>query len=91
MVDTHALAKVIILNKLMDSDDEKPHRGKTRWWVKTRTDQGYFNKIIKELRVEHGTSFRDMFRMDVANFHTNTIFHVVSSGFFFPLPVVACV
>ena len=61
MVDTRALAQVTILNELMDSDDEKPNRGKARWWVKRKTDQGYFNKIMKELRVEHRTSFRDMF------------------------------
>ena len=29
---------------------------------------GYFNNIIKELRVEDRTDFRDMFRMDVADF-----------------------
>ena len=68
MVDTSALAKVIILNKLMDSDDEKPHRGKTRRWVKRRSDLVYFNNIIKELRVEDRTGFRDVFRMDVTDF-----------------------
>ena len=67
MVDTRALAQVIILNELLDSDDEKPHRGKTRLWVKRRSDPGYFNHIIKELRVEDRTSFRDMFRMDAAD------------------------
>ena len=60
MVDTRAPAQVIILNELMDSDDEKPFREKTRQWVKRRNDQGYFNNIIKELRVEDRTGFRDM-------------------------------
>ena len=68
MVDKHTLAQVIILNELMDSDDEKTHRGKTRRWVKRRSDRGYFNNIIKELRAEDRTGFRDMFRMDVADF-----------------------
>ena len=45
MVDTRALAQVIILNELIDSDEKKTHRGKTRWWVKRRSDQGYFNNI----------------------------------------------
>ena len=67
-MDTRALAQVTILNELMDSDDEKPHRGKARRWVKRRSDRGYFNNIIKELRVEDRTGFRDMFRMDVADF-----------------------
>ena len=30
MVDIRALAQVIILNELMDSDDEKSHRGKKK-------------------------------------------------------------
>ena len=68
MMDTRALAQVITLNKQMDSDDEKPHRRKTRRWVKRRSDQGYFNSIIKELRVKNCTGFRDIFRMDVADF-----------------------
>ena len=87
-MDIHALAQVTILNELTDSHDEKSHRGKTRRWVKRRSDQGYFNKIIKELRIEDRTSFRDMFRIDVADFDTNTIFQVVSSGFF--LHCLAC-
>ena len=68
MVDTRVLAQVIILNKLMDSEDEKSHRGKTRPWVKRRSDRGYFNDIIKKLRVEDRTGFRDMFRMGIADF-----------------------
>ena len=104
MVDTRALAQVIILNELMDSDDEKPHRGKTRRWVKRRSDRGYFNNIIKELRVEDRTGFRDMFRMDVADFEyiLTQISDLISSSlllamllaqFFFCLafPVVVCV
>ena len=93
MVDTHAIAQVIILNELMDSDDEKPHRGKTRQWVKRRSDQGYFNNIIKELRVEDRTGFRDIFQMDVVNFIIADTCHVVSCFLFFfciALPVVAC-
>ena len=68
MVETPTLAQVIILNKLMDSDDEKPHRGKTWRGAKRRSNRGYFNNIINELRVEDRTGFRDMFRMDVADF-----------------------
>ena len=80
MVDTRALAQVIILNELMDSDDEKPHRGKTRRWVKRRSDWGYFNNVIKELRVADRTGFRYMFRMDVADFEyiLTHISHLIS-------------
>ena len=85
MVDTRALVQVIILKELMDSDDEKPHRGKARRWVKRRNDRGYFNNIIKELRVEDCTGFKDVFRMDKN-------FHIVSSVFFcLALLVIVCV
>ena len=56
------------LNELVVFDDEKPHRGKIRLWVKRRSDWGYFNNIIKVLRIEDRTGFRDIFRMDVADF-----------------------
>ena len=36
--------------------------------MKRRSDRGCFNNIIKELRIEDRTGFRDMFRMDVADF-----------------------
>ena len=102
MVDTRALAQVIILNELMDSDDEKPHRGKTRRWVLKRSDRGYFNNIIKELRVEDHTGFRNMFRMDVVDFEyiLRQISDLISPkhrlggtypSFCLALPVVACV
>ena len=58
-----------MLNELMDSDDEKPRLGKTRWnWIKRREEKGYFNNIIKELRVEDRLGFREMFRMDMTDF-----------------------
>ena len=62
-----SVATVFLLAELVDSDDEKPHRGKTRNWVK-RKETGYFNNIIKELRLEDRFGFRDMFRMDVVDF-----------------------
>ena len=53
----------------MDSDDEKPRLGKTRWnWIKRREEKGYFNNIIKGLRVEDRLGFREMFRMDMTDF-----------------------
>ena len=53
----------------MDSDDEKPRLGKTRWnLIKRREEKGYFNNIIKELRVEDRLGFREMFRMDMTDF-----------------------
>ena len=62
------LAALVVLNELMDSDDEKPRRGKTRSWIKRREEKGYFNNIIKELKVEDRLGFREMFRMDITDF-----------------------
>ena len=59
---------VMLLNELPDSDDEKPTRGKTREWIKRRGENGYFNNIIQELKIEDRIGFREMFRMDVENF-----------------------
>ena len=64
MAEKTSAAVVLVLNELMDSDDEKPTRGKTREWVKRREKSGYFNNIVKELKVEDRLGFREMFRMD---------------------------
>ena len=62
------LAMLVVLSELKDSDDEKPRRGKTRPWIKRRREKGYFNNIIKELRIEDRFGFRQMFRIDIADF-----------------------
>lgn len=62
------LAAVIVLNELIDSDDEKPTRGKTRQWIRRREERGYFTNIIQELIVEDRHGFREMFRMDIGDF-----------------------
>ena len=68
MAEKTSAALVLVLNELMDSDDEKPTRGKTREWVKRREESGYFHNIVKELKVEDRLGFREMFRMDVGDF-----------------------
>ena len=62
------LAAVIVLNELVDSDDEKPTRGKTRKWIRRRKERGYFTNIIQELIVEDRHGFREIFRMVVGDF-----------------------
>ena len=52
MAEKTSAVLVLVLRELVDSDDEKPTRGKTREWVKRREQSGYFNNIVKELRVE---------------------------------------
>jgi len=73
---------VLLLNELVDSDDEKPTRGKTREWIKRREQNGYFNNIIKELKIEDRFGFREMFRMDVGDFEfiLNEISHLITPG-----------
>ena len=80
MAEKTSAAVVLVLNELMDSDDEKPTRGKTREWVKRREQRGYFNNIVKELKVEDKLGFREMFRMDVGDFEfiPRKISHLIS-------------
>ena len=62
------LAAVIVLNELVDSDEEKPFRGKTRKRRRRRKERGYFTNIIQELIVKDRHGFGEMFRMDVGDF-----------------------
>ena len=80
MVEKTSAALVLILNELMDSDDEKPKREKTREWVKRSEQSGYFNNIVKDLKVEDRLGFREMFRMDVGDleFILGKISHLIS-------------
>ena len=55
------LTAVIVLNELMDSDDEKLTRGKTRQWIRSREVRGYFTNIIQELIVEDETASKKCF------------------------------
>ena len=61
-------ATLVVLCELLDSDDEKPTRGKTRNWIKRREERGYFSNIVQELKIEDRLGFKDMFRMDVTDF-----------------------
>lgn len=50
-------------------------RWKTYSWTNSslgqkRKDKGYFNNIIKELKVEDRFGFREMFRMDISDFES---------------------
>ena len=60
----------VILSELVDSDDEKPRRGKTQEWIKRRHRLGSLQNMIKELTVEDRYAFKEMFRMSVEDFET---------------------
>ena len=80
MAEKTYAALVLVLNELMDSDVEKPRRGKTREWIKKGEQSGYFNNIVKELKVEDRLGFREMFWMDVGDFELilGKISHLIS-------------
>ena len=80
MAEKTFAALVLVLNELMDSDDEKPTRGKTMEWVKRREQSGSFNNNVKELKVEDRLGFRDMFQKDVGDFEfiLGKISHLIS-------------
>ena len=62
-------AIVIVLTELVDPENEKPLRRKTREWIKSRREResGYFQNIFQELKVEDHVGFKDMFRLKVAD------------------------
>ena len=62
------LAQLVILSELIDSDDEKERRGKTRKWIKRRGSHGYYNNLIQEFKVKDLAGFRRMFRMTATDF-----------------------
>ena len=80
MTEKISTALVLVLNELMDSDGEKLTRVKTMEWVKRIEQCGYFNIIVKELKVEDRLGFREMFRMDVGDFEfiLGQISHLIS-------------
>ena len=50
-----------MLDELMDFDDEKPQREKTRKLVKSRSERGYFSNIIRELHCVKSVQIRSFF------------------------------
>ena len=61
---------VLALSLLLDEEEKQRtwKRGKTRRWIRTRKDRGYFTNIIDELRIEDTPSYREMMRMDYEQF-----------------------
>ena len=48
---------VMILTGLINSDNQKPRRWKTKEWIKRRRESGYFQSIFQELIVEYQMGF----------------------------------
>ena len=63
-------AVVMVFSELVDLDDEKLRRGKTREWIKRRRESGYFQNIFQESKVEDRMGLKDMFRMSVTDYNS---------------------
>ena len=48
----------------------KKERGKTRKWIKKRTQKGFYANIVKELRLEDSGAYKEMTRMNYDTFLT---------------------
>ena len=66
----YKVAAVMVLTELVNSDDKKTRRGKTREWIKRRRESGYFQNIFQELKVEDRMGLKDMFRMSVTDYNS---------------------
>ena len=63
-----AVAALAVLNLL--EEDSKRHwkRGKTRKWIKRRTEQGLFSNLVRELSIEDTAAYKEMMRMTHEDF-----------------------
>ena len=64
-----AAASMLVL-LICDEEESKKKRGKTRKWIKRREEKGYFCNIVKELRTEDLSGYREMMRMNYNQFLT---------------------
>ena len=67
--------KYIAITALLEELDEIKtlkcaRRGKTRSWIKRRSEKGYFNNIVSELMIEDTAAYREMMRMSYEDFTT---------------------
>ena len=46
------LLVVFVAFEVLNDEDRKRGRGKTRQWIRRRDERGYFNNIVKELAIE---------------------------------------
>ena len=63
-----ALIGFIVL-EVLENDEKCPtFRGKTRKWLKRRQEQGLYNNLVKELRLEDTKGYYEMMRMKYSSF-----------------------
>ena len=54
---------VSVAFEVLNHEDKRRGRGKTRQWIRRRDERGYFNNIVKELAIEDTSQYKDMVRM----------------------------
>ena len=59
-----------VLVALLLEEDEKRKRGKTRKWIKERTQKGFYANIVQKLRLEDTGAYKEMMRMNYDTFLT---------------------
>ena len=55
-----SLLAVFVAFEVLNHEDEKRGRRKTRQWIRRRDERGYFNNIVKELAIEDAAQYKDM-------------------------------
>ena len=66
-----SLLTVFVAFEVLNREDKKRGKGKTKQWIKRRDERGYFNNIVKELAIEDTAEceyYKDMMRMSHAVF-----------------------
>ena len=63
-----ALIGFIVLVVLEDDEKRPTVRGKTRKWMKRRQEQGLYNNLVRELRLESTKGYNEMMRMKYSLF-----------------------
>ena len=53
------LLAVFVAFEVLDHENKKRGRGKTRQWIRRRDERGYFNNIVKELAIEETAEYTE--------------------------------
>ena len=63
-----SLVAVFVSFEVLNDEDKKRGKGKTKQWIRRRDERPYFNNIVKELAIEDTAEYKDMMRMSHADF-----------------------
>ena len=63
-----SLLVVFVAFEVLNDEDKKTGREKTRQWISRRDERGYFNIIVEELAIENTAEYKDMMQMSHVDF-----------------------